>query len=166
MRKRSASAENAQGQLDLGPWPDGVGARQAAPSPSIPGGGYLDICNRRKVEKKRGRAVIEPRRDPRIDELRRVGLQRVWVEVAEAIGVDNWMVAWRIIDANPAASLEGNMLRVPLKNYRTWLRYQRNGYIRGLRARGLSTREIRALLAKQMGEAISEKHISRIAPGR
>lgn len=156
------SHEGEIAQLYLFPAQDdhGVGARQARPRPSAGGGGYQDVCTGHKSGKK-----TTPR-DPRLDELRRMGVQRVWVDIAERIGVDAFLVIWRIMDADPTCSVDGTMLRVPLRPYRAYLRYQRNRYIETLADEGLSPREIKARIEQQLGEKLHITHIRRLATPR
>lgn len=143
----------------------GVGARQEeAPHPTV-GGGYQDVCTGMKFEKKSTTEKID-RRDPRLDDLRIMGLQRPWLLVAEEIGVDAMLAAWRILDADPSSSYDGTTLRVPLRSWRTYLRYQRNRYIDSLRNHGLAPQEIQKRLQRQLGERVSISHIKRLAAKR
>lgn len=158
--KRSRCDENEQMTLPLGPFNPGVGARQAGSPPPVAGGGYQDVCTTENGEKK------PRRRDPRLDDLRTMGLQRAWIAVAEAIGVDATLVAWRILDADPQSSYDGTTLRVPLRSWRTYLRYQRNRYIDSLSSIGLPPQEIQRRLQRQLGEHVSLSHIKRLAARR
>lgn len=38
--------------------------------------------------------------DPRLNEMREMGLQSVWIEVAEAIGVDAFLKMWWELDVD------------------------------------------------------------------
>lgn len=106
-------------------------------------------------------------RDPRIDDLRAIGVLPEWVRAAEEIGVDAVLTIWRIMDASPSALAHGGAsLRVSLPLYRTFLRYQRNRYIETLRDDGLSPHQIRARLQRQFGERLSLSHIRRICARR
>src|SRR5690606_38227224 len=89
-----------------------VGGRHGLGRPAPSGGGYLDNCiglNFRPQKK----------RDPRLDELYTMGLPAMWLEVAEAIGVDNFLVTWRILDANPSNYEDNGMKLVPLRRYKS-----------------------------------------------
>jgi len=121
----------------------------------------LDISERRPVFRKK-RSYPH---DPRLEELDRMGLQRVWLDVAEEIGVDNFLAAWRIIDADPAARHKEGFLQINLKLYRSYLRFQRNRYIEALARKGLKPLEIQRNLVRQLRESVSLRHISRIAGG-
>lgn len=103
--------------------------------------------------------------DPRLHELDRMGLQRVWLDVAEEIGVDAFLSVWRIIDADPAARHKEGFLQINLKLYRSYLRFQRNRYIEALARKGLKPLEIQRNLVRQLRESVSLRHISRIAGG-
>ncbi len=160
---RSSASKNVQAaQPDLFE-AVGVGARQAESNPSLVGGGYQDVCMAEKLQKKSAPAAkIAPPRDPRLDDLRACGLQLGWIRVAEEIGVDATLTAWRILDADPASSIDGTTLRVPLRAWRTYLRYQRNRYITTLRDAGLSPHQVHRRLIQQLGERLSISHIRRI----
>ena len=168
MEKRSSGQKVAQGVLDLGPAPEGWGPG-TAPAPLPPGGGGdLKVCtavdfqkSARGAEKNAAPAPIDE--DPRLDELRRMGLQRVWINVAAEIGVDAFLAAWRVLDADPATQHTDTSLRVSMRVYRSYLRYQRNRYIEALAAQGVSPPEIRKRLDRQLREQVSLRHISRIA---
>lgn len=142
----------------------GVGARQAAPGLSTQGGGYQDVCTVLEFQKKSaGAEKTAPPRDPRIDDLRAIGVLPEWVRAAEEVGVDAVLTIWRIMDASPSALAHGGAsLRVSLPLYRTFLRYQRNRYIETLRDGGLSPHQIRTRLQRQFGERLSLSHIRRI----
>lgn len=92
-----------------------------------------------------------------------MGLPRVWLQVSEAVGVDAFLKMWRIIDADPSAWHNDTILRVRLRPYRSYLRYQRNRYIEALTAQGLKPDEIQRRLRKQLGEDVSHRHITRLA---
>lgn len=141
--------------------PQGVGGRQLTPASPAGGGGYLDICSTRKFPRLVTAADV---RDPRLDELERMGLQRHWLNVAEAIGVDAFLVMWRTLDAEPSLWMDppGSGMRIRLRRYESFLRYQRNRHIEALYALGLTSEEIRARIAENIGEILSERHIDRL----
>jgi len=136
----------------------GVGGRQAPSPPPDGGGGYQDICTILNF----GLAAAQKKRDPRLDELREMGLQRVWLVIAEDIGVDSFLKVWRILDSDQSSIGDDGRLLVPIRSYSTFLRYQRNRYIEALDNRGMKPTEIREKLNKQLCETISLRHISRI----
>jgi len=136
----------------------GVGGRQAShPSPDG-GGGYQDICTVLNFGKNAG----QKKRDPRLDELSQMGLQRVWLVIAERIGVDNMLAMWRILDSDQSSIGDDGRLLVPIRSYSTFLRYQRNRYIESLDSMGLKPIEIQKKLKDQLCEQISIRHISRL----
>lgn len=136
-----------------------VGGRQApAPSPAG-GGGYQNICTVLNFDA----SAAEKKRDPRLEELRQMGLQRIWCEVAEVIGVDALLKMWRILDSDPESIGDNGRLILPLCRYNTFLRYQRNRYIETLAEMGEKPRDIQRILKAQLCEEISLRHISRIS---
>lgn len=161
--KRSSSRESAQLPLALDHPDQGVGARQA-PRPTPPGGGgYQDVCTVFEFQKKPPTAEKKSTRDPRLDELRHMGLPRVWLQAAEAVGVDAFLKIWRIIDADPSSWHNDTSLRVRLRPYKSYLRYQRNRFIEALTVQGVKADEIKRRLRQQLGEDVSHRHITRLA---
>lgn len=164
--KRSQDNESAQMTLLPDHQPGGVGARQVPTPPPPRGGGYPDVCTVLDFQKKPAAAKkTAPPADPRLDELRRMGLPRVWLRVAEAIGIDAFLTTWRILDADPSTWHNETILRIRLRPYRSYLRYQRNRYIEALTAQGLKPDEIQRRLQRQLGETVSHRHITRLGKG-
>jgi len=159
--KRSPSEGSAQPDLFASPMAEGVGGRQEEVAPPPGGGGYLQNC---RVFKFSAPPPQKSARDPRLQELHDLGLQRVWLEVAETIGVDSFMQMWRILDADPACRHSDGLLEITLKKHSAYLRHVRNRMIR--RLHGTSTTEqIRKRVLEQFGEELSLRHIERIAKG-
>lgn len=159
--KRSSSQGIDQLPLPFTSPAPGVGARQEETTSPSAGGGYQDNCTVLNF-----RPAAKKKRDPRLEELHEMGLQRVWLEVAECIGVDNMLAMWRILCNSPLRIDGSGRLMVPIKDYRAYHRYQRNRYIETLAAQGFSHEEIRKILIAQIGENVSKRHISRISTGR
>lgn len=162
--KRSSTRESAQLDLLMPDLDQGVGARQASTTSPRRGGGYRDVCTTVNFQKKRS----APQKsgaldDPRFAELRRMGLQRVWLEVASAIGVDAFLMMWRILDGDPVSQQNETYMRVRLRRYRSYLRFQRNRLIETLASQGVEPHEIRRRLEQQLGEKLSLRHIQRHA---
>lgn len=132
----------------------GVGGRQQGSDPPTGGGGYQKKC-----------AILEfSKTDPRIQELRDLGLQQTWLDVVDIIGFDAFLAMWRRLDADPSLHAEnGGRIEFSIRTYRSYLRYQRNRYIRSLRECGHSVIEIQALVKQQLAEQISARHIDRLS---
>ncbi|SCX40654.1 hypothetical protein [Nitrosospira sp. Nsp1] len=137
---------------------DGVGGRQAEPPLPDRGGGYQDNCMVLNFE-----PASEKKPDPRLDELQKMGLQRVWINIAEKIGVDNLLIAWRMLDSDETNHGDDGRLLIPIRRYSTYIRYQRNRYIEALVDMKLTPREIKEKLERQLCEKISIRNILRIA---
>lgn len=137
----------------------GEGARQTTPAPQTEGGGYQNICTVLNSDA----SAAERKRDPRLEELRQMGLQRIWCEVAEVIGFDALLKMWRILDSDPDSIGDNGRLILPLCRYSTFLRYQRNRYIETLAEMGEKPRDIQRILKTQLCEEISLRHISRLS---
>jgi hypothetical protein len=156
--KRNSADGTDQVDGGVGGLQQGVGGRQANPLPPAGGGGYQDTCGFFKFRP----AADQKKRDPRLDELTSMGLPRTWLQVAEAIGVDAFLAMWRILDADDSLH-EDNMIKSHLRPYRSYLRFQRNRYIETLAALKVPCATIRDMLKRQLGEEISERHISNLA---
>jgi len=156
--KRNSERRTGKAPTALAATISGVGGRQGKSPPPVEGGGYQNVCAVLNF----GKNAAQKKRDPRLDELRQMGLQRVWLDGAEAIGVDNLLKLWRIIDSDSASIGDNGRLIPPICRYSTFLRYQRNRYIETLDGLGLSPSEIREKLSNQLCEEISLGHIYKI----
>lgn len=137
-----------------------MGARQAGSAGWARGGGYLENC---------GAGEFQPP-DPRMDELRRIGLPRAWLMVAERIGFDAWLDVWRMLsdaDFHAEIRMDTGGTRMPrLRSFASYLRFQRNRYIESLSERGLDAEEIQRAVARNLGESLSPDQISRLMKRR
>jgi len=96
-----------------------------------------------------------------------MGLPGVWIDVAHAIGYENFMAMWRILDRSMAMRSESeSMIEVQLRRLASYHRFQRNRFIEALAAAGLGDRQIQQALNAQLGEKLSLSHISRLAGPR
>lgn len=136
----------------------GVGGRQGDSVRPPGGGGYLDICTVLNFAP----PGEQKKRDPRMEELKKMGLQQSWLRVAEEIGVDAFLRTWRILDGDPGNYGDSGRLKIPLRRYSSYLKFQRNRYIETLMQANCSAQEIRERLKRQLCEQISLRHISRI----
>lgn len=161
--KRSWMGEIATPSNQQGVGAQGVGDRQGAGTPPTLGGGYLDNCSTSNFQKK-----ISPTKktDPRLSELRQMGLQPVWLEIAEQVGVDVFLYIWRTLDAQPSHFTDEGRVLVPIKRYQLFLRYQRNRYIETLQHIGMKPKDIRECVYKQVGETMSLRQIERLCSRR
>jgi len=131
--------------------PDEVGGRQGVAAPAAPGGGYQDICT-----------VTESGvpRELSLDELRRMGLAEMWLEVSELVGPDRFVRIWECIDRH--ASEDYGNLRIRIPRFRRFLRYQRNRYIQTLARSGCSAPEIQRRLERELGESLHVEHVRKL----
>lgn len=157
--KRSSEHRNGRRCTHTQDMFGGAGARQTNPTPQPGGGEYQNICTVLNFDA----SAAEKKRDPRLEELRQMGLQRIWCDVAEVIGVDALLKMWRILDSDPESIGDNGRLILPLCRYSTFLRYQRNRYIETLADMGVKPREIQRILKSQLCEEISLRHISRLS---
>lgn len=134
---------------------EGVGARQPGGNAPSGGGGYLDECTTPQVWA-----------DVKLRELAEMGMPRVLLQVAQAIGYDSFMVMWRVLDAAPELhSDSGSMIELQMRRYRSFQRYQRNKFIEAL-APFLGDAEIQRRVEDELGEKLSLRHVHRRASRR
>lgn len=133
-----------------------VGGRQDDPhSPSM-GGGSPSSCSIFGVDVGGDGAAA----DPRLAELRHMGIGRAWLNVAQEIGFDAFLTVWRVLATDDSVRDERNRVYVPLFN--TFMRYQRNQYIRTLADAGLTPDEISDRLSRAGCEPLTPKHIGKL----
>lgn len=137
----------------------GVGGRQGCSPPAHQGGGYLNVYTPFKPHL---RGLKKIARDPRLDELRKMGLHATWQRVAAEIGVDAFLAMWRIVDQEQQWHHIKGTLVIPLRHYASYTKFQRNQFINDLSARGLSKEQIRCRLLAAYGETVDSSHITRI----
>ena len=157
------SRMHAHGRPGATATPDarGVGARQGDLFGPAGGGGYLNECNRSEVSKRDLEVA-------KIRELEDMGLPNIWLRVARAIGFENFMQFWRIVDTaaehrEMRLSDNESMIEVQMRRYASFRRYQRNRFIETLAAGGHSATEIQQAVKGQLGESLSRNHIVRLA---
>lgn len=129
---------------------DRVGGRHGSGPPAGRGGGYPDICttDRSRV------------RDPRLAELRAIGLGRHWLRVAEEIGVDEFLATWQILSRDD--SVQDDCGRVHIPSISTYMRYQRNQLIATMAREGSTAPEIRQALKDRLGYDLTESWIRQL----
>lgn len=130
----------------------GVGGRQALPSPRPGGGGYLD--ERTPPE------VAAP--DLRLREFAEIGLSATWLKVAGLLGYDTFVELWRLLSSDPALRDDDNQIALRLRPFDRYERYQRNRYIETLVAAGLDAHTIWSRIQTDIGERLSLRHVKRL----
>ena len=145
-RNPTQSRNANPGQLALPGLPAPPGARHGRPDAPTRGGGSPVNCKGSKVAIQRG-AAAPAAEDPRIADLRRMGLNAVWCDVAASIGFEAFVETWRIL-ANSESVLDDRM-RIAVPSFSNFLRYQRNELIRSLVGAGFGLSEIQTALAKR-----------------
>lgn len=91
----------------------------------------------------------------------------VWLEVANAIGYENFMTMWRILDRSLQLRSESeSMIEVKLSRLARYHRFQRNRFIEFLVRAGYNDKAIREMVEAQLGETLSLSHIFRLADRR
>lgn len=153
MEKRSSRHETAQAQR--------VGARPDTPTLPCHGGGYLNTYRFCEFEK----AVSHKKRtDPRLQTLRAIGLNKTLLEIADAIGVDNFLTMWEMLDSENQLRTDSGGLAIKIRSFRSYKRYLRNRHLflmhQNCQASGMKKLSARA--RESLGESIDPSHIYRI----
>lgn len=156
--KRSEQPETAQGDL----FSQGVGARQDDPAPQPMGGEYPNNCALPNFSKPAPVETEKKRRDPRFEELEKIGLPAVWLRIAERVGFDTWLDLWRMLSEDESVRHDGGARLPKIRSFSAYSRYQRNRYIKALSAQGMPPKEIQISLRKNLGEHLDISNIIRM----
>ncbi|CAM8627682.1 hypothetical protein MCEMSHM24_02736 [Comamonadaceae bacterium] len=175
---RSGKRAQAWDQLDLltpdGSPPHGVGGRQACEAAQGGGGGYLNGCTPPKAALRGSKKIAnffaspttEPREAALLAELDAMGLSRVMLQVAHAIGFDNFMAMWQILDGSYEALADNDSgIYIRLQRLSAYKRYQRNRFIEAMVRMGMTQPEISRAVKRDLGEEVSDRHIFRLMAG-
>lgn len=131
-----------------------VGARRQGARARPMGGGSPSSCSALESGLQ---AAAPPRdalagRDPRVEELRQMGLRPPWIAVADSIGFEPFIQFWQTLSANQDM-LDGRN-RVTMPSIQVYLRFLRNHLIRTLAASGASATAICESLKRDHGMAV------------
>lgn len=159
MEKRSQTTGIAQDDSVADRTVYGVGGRQGLTAGLGRGGGYLDAYPVSELpdEAKKNRA-----RDPRLDELRAMGMHHCWQKVAAEIGMDAFLAMWRILDSEEQWRHPKGGLELTLRRYRSYEHHQRDAYIKQLANIGLSALDVRKRLTDALGVSLEVKRIKEV----
>ncbi|OQS32484.1 hypothetical protein [Chromobacterium haemolyticum] len=138
-----------------------TGGRQGETQPATGGGGYLNVYT--PYELPDGKKIA---RDPRLDDLRAMGMHHTWQRVAAEIGMDAFLAMWRILDAEEQFQHPKGGLELTLRRYRSFLMFQRNRFICQLAGAGLTNDEIRQRLDVGLCEKLENSRINNIIKGK
>jgi hypothetical protein len=98
-----------------------------------------------------------------LGELDAMGVSRVMQQVARAIGFDNYMTMWRILDSDEDTWTDSESgLQLRMQRLAAYKRYQRNRLIAAMAVKGMSRPEISRVVLRDLGEKISERHMQRL----
>lgn len=159
--KRSSTSVMTVGPPRWGMSQAGVGARHRHTHTPGGGGGYLSICTKSDFFKN----DFEKNRDPRIQELREIGLGKKWLMIAEEVGFDAFMAMWRILDSDEfeEAGASSERIRIWVPAFKRYLKFQRNRFILFRASQDdCSADDLRKEIKEQLGESLSVAHIKRI----
>jgi hypothetical protein len=90
----------------------------------------------------------------------------VMLQVAHAIGFDNFMAMWAILDGSYEAIADNDSgIYIRLQRMSAYKRYQRNRFIEAMVTMGSSHTEISQSVKRDLGEEVSDRHIWRLMTG-
>jgi hypothetical protein len=95
-------------------------------------------------------------------ELAEIGLSTMWLGVAQFLGYDRFLAFWRHLSAEPRALTGDGQILVDLRDFASYERYQRDLYIRALKAAGLPRAVIWATVRTHLGDDRSQGAITNI----
>lgn len=121
----------------------GVGGRQEDAPPATQGGGYLSSCSASGAPLSAREAAAT---DPRLAELREMGIHPLWIIVASSIGLDAFVRQWEVFSAH--MDLLDGRNRITLPSIKTYRRFQRNQAIRSMLLAGKPPKEVSEELRK------------------
>jgi len=130
----------------------GVGARHRQADRAGGGLGYLDIYTKTESSIQKNRAS-----DPRILQLKKMGLNWRWIRIAERIGFDTFIQTWALI--SEMFDNSNSCIRPPIPHVQKLLRFQRNILIHRLHAQGCSVRHIHETVRHAYGVSMSHRSI-------
>lgn len=146
---RSSFLESLTTDQDGGNQGPGVGVRQGMRGAPLEGGEYLNSCD--DFETSTESDLIK------INDLKKLGLSSIWLEIAEKIGIDQFLVAWEILDR--LVDPKDRRLRIPA--IKTLSRHFRNQLISSLKSEGLTDREIAGYIRQNLNLNINQSTVNR-----
>lgn len=155
MEKRSQAAENAHTNR--------VGVRQPPSASPAPGGWYPEIYtfSEPALRPSENRAAAAPEKDPRLQQLREIGLNHIWQKVAAEIGYDNFIKMWQILGSYDEIKRPDGGILITLRAYRSQERYQRDRF--GILVKQkYGGRQAARRIESQLCEKVGTSHISRV----
>lgn len=161
MEKRSNDQGFAQGELFDNGSHSGVGARQAGGRRPAGGGRYPKICGIQNFQ-----LPNEPPPDPRLLELEKIGMHGAWLRLARRVGFDVFLDIWRAVCADETTRHDGGRRMPKLREFDSYLRYQRNLYVKSLSDAGMNATQVQKLLRQNLREPMSIEHVQRLMAKR
>jgi len=114
--------------------------------------GYLDVYTKVESSIQKNRA-----RDPRITQLKKMGMDWRWIRIAQQIGFDAFIQTWALI--SDLFEDERPYVRASIPHVKKLIRYQRNILIRRLDASGHNVRHIQDVIKKTYMISMSHRAI-------
>lgn len=155
------SGDSAATQLDWvgGVTREGVGARHAPLHGPQGGGGYLNECIGSEVPIGDWDAL-------KIRELETMGLPQVWLDIARLTGYETFVEIWRRMDMATETGafkrIDGGMIEMQLRGFKSFKRFQRNRFIESLAMSGMNVDQIRYEVLTKLGEKLTPDHTFRL----
>ncbi len=94
--------------------------------------------------------------------LEQLGLNEAWQSLAEELGLTLFLKAWAHLNDMSMEHNSGNVSYLYVPSFENYKRHVRNYFIHEKAAQGLSVPEIRRVLRRELGIALSRQHVYRI----
>jgi len=114
--------------------------------------GYLDIYKELESPIQKNRA-----RDPRIVQLKKIGMDWRWITIAEQIGFESFIKTWSLI--SDLFEDDRSYVRASIPHVKKLIRFQRDMLIRQLHADGLKVPAIHLAIQRTYSVSISHRTI-------
>jgi hypothetical protein len=155
--ERRSSSEGLTAPEDLSTTPGGRRPGEAYPQE---GGGSLPNCTFSGVAVQRAGAPP----DPRLQELRDIGLNAQWLSIVEALGFEDFILLWGLLSemARKKKPYDNDpVIRIRMPKFSRYLRYQRNLLIERLnQEEKLDSKQIYKILSDS--DKVGRAHINRV----
>jgi hypothetical protein len=141
-----------------------VGGRQPPGTPPSEGGGLPDICSALSSADKPIQKILAENFKFSIEDLRTIGIDGKWLEIARAVGVEKFIEIWAILDReniNQPKAMRDRM-RVHVPAFSRCLKFVRNQIIDQATAKGHNANEIHNLLSSLDIEPVTVASVERL----
>jgi hypothetical protein len=117
------------------------------------------------ARKRPQRAAPPPGAEPadiRLHELREIGLAKVWLDVANIVGVDRFFEMWKFLSSQEHLLNDSGQVELSLRRFTSYQKYQRNRYLDTLVQAGLTPAQLAQVIRRELGESLTVRQLRRL----